>query len=144
MGAPATHRRLAAELAALSLLVVSVDYRRAPKHRFPAAIEDAAVAVAWAVEHAADYGGDPDRLVLGGDSAGANLTAGALAAGLAEPVRTALLLYGIYDFHRALGTLAPLLGGVDAHQQPYPPPEGFDALRDDPGSARSGTAPGCR
>lgn len=132
MGAPWTHRRLSAELAARGLLVISVDYRRAPKHRFPAAVEDSAHAVEWAVEHAHEYGGDPDRLILGGDSAGGNLTAGVLAAGLSDRVRAALLLYGIYDFHRAISSLGPLLGGVAPDSQPYLPVAEFEQLRGDP------------
>jgi acetyl esterase len=132
MGAPWTHRRLSAELASRGLLVISVDYRRAPKHRFPAAVEDCAHAVGWAVEHAHEYGGDPDRLVLGGDSAGGNLTASVLAAGLADSVKAALLLYGIYDFHRAISSLGPLLGGVQPDSQPYLPIAEFEQLRGDP------------
>lgn len=72
-----THRRLAAEVTALGVVVVSVDYRRAPTHRFPAAVEDAGVALDWAHTRAADFGGDPGRLLVGGDSAGANLAAAA-------------------------------------------------------------------
>lgn len=69
------YRFVGAALAARGILVLVPDYRRFPEVRFPAFVEDAARAVAWAREHAAAHGGDPDRIVLVGHSAGAHIAA---------------------------------------------------------------------
>lgn len=54
-------------------VIVSVDYRRAPEHTFPAAPDDAFTAYQWTVDHAREFNGDPTRVAVGGESAGGNL-----------------------------------------------------------------------
>lgn len=78
------------------LAVLAVDYRRPPEHPFPAAADDASTALRWVRRDAGRLGLDPARIVLCGDSAGANL---ALVATLREPgqVRATVLAYPFLD-----------------------------------------------
>jgi acetyl esterase/lipase len=80
--------------------VLSVEYRLAPEHPFPQPLEDAVAAFAWAVEHAGELGADPDRIAIGGDSAGGNLaTAACIQAresGAPMPAMQ-LLIYPVTD-----------------------------------------------
>ena len=76
-----THWAAATKFATQGYVVFNVDYRLAPTHRYPAAVEDAALALKWVADNAARFGGDISRLALAGESAGANLVTGlAIAA----------------------------------------------------------------
>jgi acetyl esterase len=70
-----THDPVCRQLARLAhVAVVSVEYRLAPEHPFPAGVEDCEAAVAWVATHPDEVGADTSRLAVGGDSAGANLS----------------------------------------------------------------------
>lgn len=76
LGSLETHDALCRALTnAAECAVVSVDYRLAPEHRFPAAVEDAYFAVEWVANHGESVDLDPTRIAVGGDSAGGNLSA---------------------------------------------------------------------
>ena len=86
-------RTLCHEVAAV---VVAVDYRLAPEHPFPAAIDDVTRALRWVAGHARELGADPSRIAVAGDSAGAQLcAAAALREGERIPVRAVGLIYPV-------------------------------------------------
>jgi acetyl esterase len=113
---PRDVRRIATRIAAAGHVVVNLDYGLAPEHPFPAAVEDVVYAARWLTRNGAELGGDGGPLILGGDSAGANLSAAAIAflagheaaidegdlAGTDVDVAAALLLCGAFDFRSRL------------------------------------------
>ena len=115
IGSPATHREFAARLARTAdATVVVVDYRLAPEHPFPAAVDDATAAYRWLL----DQGREPSRIVIAGDSAGGGLTVAALVAlrdqGLALPAAGVCLspwvdLTGTGDSMRTKAGVDPLI-----------------------------------
>jgi len=117
--------------------VLAVDYRLSPEHRFPAAYDDAQAAFRWAVDHAGDLDADPERIAVGGDSAGGNLAAGVAieAARSGLPCPWQLLIYPFVDA-RAETESRRLFGAgfyltsdfIDLSDATYPEP-GMD-LRD--------------
>jgi acetyl esterase len=82
---------------AASATLVSIDYRLAPEHPYPAAVADADLAVAWATGHGAEQlGFDPERVAIGGDSAGGNLSAVA-SLHATGALRAQILVYPVLD-----------------------------------------------
>ncbi len=96
-------------------MVVSVDYRLAPEHKFPAAVEDCAAATKFVAEHAGDFGVDPRYLAVGGDSAGGNLAAvmALMARDLMLPqLMFQLLIYPATDMTMSTVSAQTVGGGV--------------------------------
>lgn len=84
------------------VVVVAVDYRLAPEHKFPTGVEDAYAALEWAAAHAPEYGGDPDCITVCGDSAGGNFAAAVslMARDRKGPgIRKQVLIYPATTFH---------------------------------------------
>jgi acetyl esterase len=104
-GSARSVRKVGMTFAAHGRLAVLLNYRLAPEHPFPAALDDVATAIQWLGKHASAYGGETDKVAIGGDSSGANL---ALAAAIRGPddlrrrMSALLLLYGVYDLAGAL------------------------------------------
>ena len=97
-------------------IVVSVDYRRPPEDKFPAAVEDAQGVVEWVAEHAGELGGDKSRLAVAGDSAGGNLAAVVcqLATAQGGPgIAFQALFYPVLDFTFPSSPSRTQFGGGD-------------------------------
>ena len=99
-----------------NVIVVAVGYRKAPEHRFPAAVDDALAATTWAAAHTGEFGGDAARLAVAGDSAGGNLAAVVcqLAKERGGPrIAFQALFYPLVDFTLANSPSRSQFGGGD-------------------------------
>ena len=106
-----THRMMALAFARRGYTVFLANYRIGPRHRYPAPLEDAANAFVWVSEHAREYGADPRRIILAGESAGGNLVTALtyiathprpepMATALFDrklPIQAVLAVYGFLD-----------------------------------------------
>ncbi len=89
-------------------ITVSVDYRLAPEYKFPVAIDDCYEATCWVAEHCATFNGNPERIAIGGDSAGGNLTAiiSIMARDRGGPALAyQVLIYPATDFSRETASI---------------------------------------
>ena len=103
LGSPSTHDRLTRELAQrIGARVLSLDYALAPEHPYPQGLDDCVDAARWTFAHAQELGMDPKRLLIGGDSAGANLSAATQLRlrdeGSAPIFRAEILFYGRFAY----------------------------------------------
>lgn len=100
LGDPDVYERVCrAYCAAGDCIVVDVDYRRAPEHKYPAAMDDCLTALEWVAANAAALGGDPARIVVSGDSAGGHLAA-AVCQQTSVSVALQLLTYPVMTASR--------------------------------------------
>ena len=100
LGSVETHDDVCRKLAnAMGHAVLSVDYRLAPEHPFPAPVDDCTHALRWAHSHADELGIDPKRIAVGGDSAGGNLAA-VVANMNIVPLKFQMLIYPVTDATR--------------------------------------------
>jgi acetyl esterase len=110
-----THHGLCARLAKhADVLVVAIDYRLAPEHKFPAAVEDCLAAYRWLRTQGGDVGADTTRVAVAGDSAGGNLSAvvSQLAASAGVPAPTCqVLIYPAVDFSLETASHRELMDG---------------------------------
>jgi acetyl esterase len=102
VGSIASHDAMCRRLCRQSgCIVLSVEYRLAPEHKYPAAVDDAFAATKWVAKHALEIGGDPARIAVAGDSAGGNMAAAVclLARDRKGPIIAAqVLIYPITDY----------------------------------------------
>lgn len=104
---------------------ISINYRLAPKHRYPACIDDVETAIRWVKSHAGQYRFDPERIALAGESAGGHLVAlAAVRANESTRLAAVVPFYGVFDLAARVKSSEPLpanyvaLFGRDSMDEP--------------------------
>ena len=114
IGSAEESQAIARDLAAgAGCIVVSPDYRLAPEHKAPAALDDCVAATRWLLDNAGELGGDPSRIAVGGDSAGGNLSA-LVALEFGDRLRYQVLVYPATDL-----SLADVHASLDENADGY-------------------------
>lgn len=125
VGSKRSHAVVADPLVTAGFVVVLVDYRLAPAHPFPAALDDSAAAFLWVASNIGRHGGDPSRIVIAGESAGANLAL-SLALSATHPfVRPSVRR--VFDSGITPRAILPLCGLLQVSD-----PERFDTIASRP------------
>jgi acetyl esterase len=144
VGSAMNDRKLAMRYAQRGYVVASIDYALAPEHPFPWAVEDALYSLRWLSLHGSDFGGDIDRVVIEGGSAGANLAVAAMLAqdgspleldegdlaGISVNVSAAILSYGVFDFVKLLLEPGSNVGSAELWARGYLGPHFTTRLRE--------------
>jgi acetyl esterase/lipase len=133
------HAQVGRALQNFGFVGVTINYRLFPEVTYPTFVEDTAAAIRWTQADVAQYGGDPDRIVLSGHSAGAIMTA-LLALdgdryGLSDgALEGAVCISGMYDYGYLKGWQhwVDLMGGLDNYGGPAQPIALIDRMRDAP------------
>lgn len=108
-----THRVMALSFASRGYVVFNINYRLGPRHLYPAPLEDAAAALNWVLDNAEYHGGDPTRIVLAGESAGANLVT-ALTY-ICTHRRPEAFAQSIFERNPRIVATLPIYGLLDMH-----------------------------
>jgi len=103
-----THWVMGRNFARRGYIVVSINYRLAPQYPYPAAIQDVCLAWKWVVNNIEQYGGNPDNIMVAGESVGANLTM-ALTIACCYP-RAELWAREVYDLNKVPSAILPACG----------------------------------
>ena len=109
-----THRAIARHFALGGYLVVNINYRLTPAGAFPHALQDVCDALHWTLENIEAYGGDPNRLVYAGESAGGNLTLSLAMLGCFE--RPEPWAKRVFDAQPKVQAVLPACGMLEVHQ----------------------------
>lgn len=116
LGSPTTNDLQLRQLAeAWGGAIVSADYLHVPEHTFPAPVDEAVAVVEWLAEHGRDWGLNPDRMAIGGASAGASVAMGTAITlrdkGRGDALKAIASLYGVLDYNLESDSMKELGGG---------------------------------